>query len=44
MAETSALARLQGEARRHLPLVELLERVVVTATRPDAGVAAGPAR
>jgi SAM-dependent methyltransferase len=35
-----ALARLQDEARRHLPLAELVDRVVVTATRPDGGVAA----
>jgi ubiquinone/menaquinone biosynthesis C-methylase UbiE len=38
-----ALAGLQDEARQHLPLVELVDRVVVTATRPDGGVAAGPA-
>jgi SAM-dependent methyltransferase len=30
-----ALARLQDEARRHLPLAELVDRVVVAATRPD---------
>jgi ubiquinone/menaquinone biosynthesis C-methylase UbiE len=35
-----ALAGLQDEARRHLPLAELVDRVVVTATRPDGGVAA----
>jgi SAM-dependent methyltransferase len=29
-----ALAGLQGEARQHLPLVELVDRVVVAATRP----------
>jgi ubiquinone/menaquinone biosynthesis C-methylase UbiE len=38
-----ALARLQDEARRHLPVAELVDRVVVTATRPDGGVVAGPA-
>jgi ubiquinone/menaquinone biosynthesis C-methylase UbiE len=38
-----ALAALQDEARRHLPLAELVDRVVVTANRPDGGVAAGPA-
>jgi ubiquinone/menaquinone biosynthesis C-methylase UbiE len=38
-----ALAGLQDEARQHLPLVEFVDRVVVTATRPDGGVAAGPA-
>jgi SAM-dependent methyltransferase len=32
-----ALAGLQDEARRHLPLAELVDRVVVTATRPDGG-------
>jgi hypothetical protein len=32
---------LQDEARRHLPIAELMDRVVVTATRPDGGVAAG---
>jgi hypothetical protein len=26
---------LQDEARRHLPLAELVDRVVVAATRPD---------
>jgi SAM-dependent methyltransferase len=41
--EDVALAGLQGEARRHLPIAELVDRVVVTATRPDGGVAAGPA-
>jgi ubiquinone/menaquinone biosynthesis C-methylase UbiE len=41
--EDVALARLQDEARRHLPIAELVDRVVVTATRPDGGVAAGPA-
>jgi hypothetical protein len=35
-----ALAGLQDEARRHLPLAELVDRVVVTTTRPDGGVAA----
>jgi SAM-dependent methyltransferase len=39
--EDVALARLQDEARRHLPIAELVDRVVVTATRPDNGVAAG---
>jgi hypothetical protein len=38
-----ALAALQNEARRHLPLADLVDRVVVTANRPDGGVAAGPA-
>jgi ubiquinone/menaquinone biosynthesis C-methylase UbiE len=38
--EDVALAGLQDEARQHLPLVELVHRVVVTATRPDGGVAA----
>jgi SAM-dependent methyltransferase len=37
-----ALAALQDEARRHLPLAELVDRVVVTANRPDVVVAAGP--
>jgi ubiquinone/menaquinone biosynthesis C-methylase UbiE len=37
-----ALAALQDEARRQLPLAELVDRVVVTANRPDGGVAAGP--
>jgi hypothetical protein len=41
--EDIALAGLQGEARRHLPIAELFDRVVVIATRPDGGVAAGPA-
>jgi hypothetical protein len=40
--EDVALARLQDEARRH-PIAELVDRVVVTATRSDGGVAAGPA-
>jgi SAM-dependent methyltransferase len=35
--EDVALAGLQDEARRHLPLAELVDRVVVTATRPDGG-------
>jgi SAM-dependent methyltransferase len=41
--EDVALAGLQDEARRHLPLAELVDRVVVTATRPEGAVAAGPA-
>jgi SAM-dependent methyltransferase len=41
--EDAALARMQGEARQHLPLAELVDRVVVTATRPDGEVACGPA-
>lgn len=32
-----ALAALQGEARQHLPLAGLVDRVVVTATRPAPG-------
>jgi cyclopropane fatty-acyl-phospholipid synthase-like methyltransferase len=32
-----ALAALQGEARQHLPLAGLVDRVVVTATRPTPG-------
>jgi ubiquinone/menaquinone biosynthesis C-methylase UbiE len=35
--EDVALAGLQDEARRHLPLAELVDRAVVTATRPDGG-------
>jgi SAM-dependent methyltransferase len=31
-----ALARLQDEARRHLPIAQLVDRVVVTATVPMA--------
>jgi ubiquinone/menaquinone biosynthesis C-methylase UbiE len=38
--EDVALAGLQDEARLRLPIAELVERVVVTATRPDGGVAA----
>jgi ubiquinone/menaquinone biosynthesis C-methylase UbiE len=38
--DDAALAKMQDEARRHLPLAELVDRVVVTATRPDGGVAA----
>jgi ubiquinone/menaquinone biosynthesis C-methylase UbiE len=38
--EDVALAALQDEARQHLPIAELVDRVVVTATRPDGGVAA----
>ena len=38
--EDIALAALQDEARQHLPIAELVDRVVVTATRPDGGVAA----
>jgi ubiquinone/menaquinone biosynthesis C-methylase UbiE len=34
-----ALAALQGEARQHLPLAGLVDRVVVTATRPALGPA-----
>ena len=34
------LAALQDEARRHLPIAELVDRVVVTAIRPDSAVAA----
>lgn len=41
--EDVALAGLQDEARQRLPIAELVDRVVVTATRPDGGVAAGPA-
>jgi len=41
--EDVAPTGLQDEARRHLPIAELVDRVVVTATRPDGGVAAGPA-
>jgi SAM-dependent methyltransferase len=37
------LAALQDEARRHLPIAELIDRVVVTAIRPDSAVAARPA-
>jgi hypothetical protein len=37
------LAALQDEARRHLPIAELVDRVVVTAIRPDGAVAARPA-
>jgi ubiquinone/menaquinone biosynthesis C-methylase UbiE len=35
-----ALARMQDEARQHLPLAGLVDRVVVTATRPGGGVTA----
>ena len=35
--DDAALARMQDEARQHLPLAELVDRVVVTATRPDGG-------
>ena len=38
--EDVALAALQDEARQHLPIAELVDLVVVTATRPDGGVAA----
>jgi ubiquinone/menaquinone biosynthesis C-methylase UbiE len=38
-----ALARLQDEAHQHLPLVELVDRVLVTAIGPNGSVAAGPA-
>ena len=38
--EDAALAGLQDEARQHLPLAELVDRVVVTASCPDGGVAA----
>jgi SAM-dependent methyltransferase len=38
--DDAALAKMQDEARRHFPLAELVDRVVVTATRPDGGVAA----
>jgi SAM-dependent methyltransferase len=41
--EDAALATLQDEARQRLPIAELVDRVVVTATRPDGGGAAGPA-
>jgi hypothetical protein len=41
--EDVALAGLQDEARQRLPIAELVDRVVVTAPRPDGGVAAGPA-
>jgi len=37
-----ALAALQDEARQRLPIAELVDRVVVTASRPDGGGAAGP--
>jgi hypothetical protein len=37
------LAALQDEARRHLPIAELIDRLVVTAIRPDGAVAARPA-
>jgi SAM-dependent methyltransferase len=33
--EDVGLAALQDEARRHLPIAELVDRVVVTAIRPD---------
>ena len=33
--DDAALARMQEEARQHLPMAELVERVVVSATRPD---------
>jgi ubiquinone/menaquinone biosynthesis C-methylase UbiE len=33
--DDAALARMQEEARRHLPLADLVDRVVITATRPD---------
>jgi hypothetical protein len=36
--EDVALARMQDEARRHLPIAELVDRVMVTAARPDGGV------
>lgn len=38
--EDAALAALQDEARQRLPIAELVDRVVVTATRPDGDVAA----
>jgi SAM-dependent methyltransferase len=38
--EDVALAGLQDEARQHLPIAGLVDRVVVTATRPGGGVAA----
>jgi hypothetical protein len=41
--EDAALAALQDEVRERLPIAELVDRVVVTATRPDGGGAAGPA-
>jgi ubiquinone/menaquinone biosynthesis C-methylase UbiE len=41
--EDVALAGLQDEARQRLPIAELVDRVVVTGTRPDGGVVAGPA-
>jgi SAM-dependent methyltransferase len=40
-AEDAALAALQDEARQRLPIAELVDRVVVTATRPNGGGAAG---
>ena len=41
--EDAALAALQDEARHLLPIAELVDRVVVTAARPNGGGAAGPA-
>jgi SAM-dependent methyltransferase len=35
--DDAALAALQDEARQLLPIAELVDRVVVTATRPDGG-------
>jgi hypothetical protein len=40
-AEDAALAALQDEAGQRLPIAELVDRVVVTATRPNGGGAAG---
>ena len=41
--EDVGLAMLQDEARLRLPITDLVDRVVVTATRPEDGLAAGPA-
>jgi ubiquinone/menaquinone biosynthesis C-methylase UbiE len=41
--DDAALARMQEEARQHLPIAGLVDRVVVTATRPDDD-AGSPAR
>ena len=41
--EDIALAALQDEARKRLPIAELVDRVVVTAIRPVGGGAGGPA-
>jgi ubiquinone/menaquinone biosynthesis C-methylase UbiE len=40
--EDGALAALQDEAHQRLPIAELVDRVMVTATRPGGGGVAGP--